>query len=441
MASDNGENGGGPQDNGSSGGGEPSAVTFLVVDIKSVEEDFTNMRLGRGAVDDLAASIEETGLLQPLVVRFHPEYAKERRKKRKKPESSDAEARYQLVAGARRMAALRSLGYERVEVTLREDLTKNVEVLTAQLDENIRRETLSPIEVALGIKSLVEEYRLSQKKAAERLGMERSKAIKYLRLLDLERGVQMMVHKGSEEGGLDRAHGEVIYRHLGEDKKAQQAFADRAASEHLDYRTLERYIKEYLEEAEAEPGEELVEDRKEWALDPTPTPVLDFYPGFLPEEGDEESATLEQAEFFERMVCHVLLCNAYDHDYRSRVLGLPVPFEPQDYQEIWAYVEELPETEVRALNHRLARRYFTAGHRATRIPIGFAYDYMQKHSSNPVVEKNLADWKAGLLGDVDEKGEELPPEDSEMPDYPEDELGPEPPEEGGEPGEGEGPPE
>ena len=127
-------------------------------------------------LDDLAASIKEFGVVQPLVVR-------------KKGKG------YELVAGERRLRAAALAGLNKVPVIVRDyDEAKMMEIA---LIENIQRDDLNPIEEAQGLRRLMQEFKLTQEQAAEKVGRSRSAVTNILRLLNLPQQVQDYIVSGT----------------------------------------------------------------------------------------------------------------------------------------------------------------------------------------------------------------------------------------------------
>ena len=137
------------------------------------------------ALSQLAASIKEHGILQPLVVRPRPS------------------GRYQIVAGERRWRAARVAGLSEVPVVIRE-LTDE-QASEVALVENLVRADLNPIEEALGIKKLIETFGMTQERAAQRIGRSRPAITNALRLLSLPDEVMKMVEQGALSAGHARA--------------------------------------------------------------------------------------------------------------------------------------------------------------------------------------------------------------------------------------------
>ena len=135
-------------------------------------------------LNDLAASIRESGIVQPILVRR-------------------AGARYQIIAGERRWRAAQQLGLPSVPVTVRD--VPDDRLLELALVENIQREELSPLEEALAFQRLQEELRLTQEEVARKVGRDRSTIANAVRLLRLPREVRELVSAGALDGGHGRA--------------------------------------------------------------------------------------------------------------------------------------------------------------------------------------------------------------------------------------------
>ncbi len=134
---------------------------------------------------ELAKSIEEHGLLQPILV------------------SPLSNGRYQLVAGERRWRASRIAGLIEVPVVVRQLTEKEKKEIA--LIENLQREDLNPIETAYGIQALIDEYGLTQDQAAERIGCSRPAVANSLRLIHLPSEVKELTRKGKISAGHARA--------------------------------------------------------------------------------------------------------------------------------------------------------------------------------------------------------------------------------------------
>ena len=138
-----------------------------------------------GALQDLADSIREHGIIQPLTVRRL------------------SSGYYQIIAGERRWRAARIAGLSEVPaIVIEADDRKMTEL---SLIENLQREDLDPIEEAEGYKTLMDSYQLTQEEAAERVGKSRSAVANSLRLLGLCPEVRQMLQSGVLSGGHARA--------------------------------------------------------------------------------------------------------------------------------------------------------------------------------------------------------------------------------------------
>ena len=138
-------------------------------------------------LEELASSIEENGLLQPIVVRA----------------AAAAADNYELIAGERRLRAVGILGWDEVPSIVREASDKTLLVLA--LVENLQREALNPLEEAQGYASLGEQFDMKQADIAAAVGKNRSTVANLLRLLKLPVSVRRLVEDGSLSAGHARA--------------------------------------------------------------------------------------------------------------------------------------------------------------------------------------------------------------------------------------------
>jgi ParB family transcriptional regulator, chromosome partitioning protein len=167
------------------------------------------------ALAELAASIVQNGLVQPIVVRATP-------------------SGYQLIAGERRLRAAKLAGLTTLPAVVR----SADELMQAQLAlvENIQRQDLNPIDRALGYQTLVRELGVSQAELAVRLGEERSTISNHLRLLDLHADVQTLVR----EGRLSLGHAKVLAGVA--DVAEQLRLARLCVNQNLSVRNLEKIL-------------------------------------------------------------------------------------------------------------------------------------------------------------------------------------------------------
>ncbi|MEW6183270.1 MAG: ParB/RepB/Spo0J family partition protein [Bacillota bacterium] len=169
-------------------------------------------------IQELAASIKEHGLLQPIVVR-------------------PAGEGYELVAGERRWRACRLLGWETVPALIRE--YDDEKTACAILVENIQREDLNPLEEAIAYQRLIEEFRLTHEEAARRVGRSRAAVGNALRLLSLPPRVLQMLRKGDLSAGHARALLAVS------EPAIQEEIAVRAAAQQLSVRDVEAVVRRW----------------------------------------------------------------------------------------------------------------------------------------------------------------------------------------------------
>ncbi len=146
--------------------------------------DQPRKRFDQEALEELAQSIKEYGLIQPIVV-------------------SKKDGYYSIVAGERRWRASKIAGLTEIPAIIREDDERiNTEI---SLIENMQREDLNPYEKALGIRTLIDNYGLSQEIVAKKLGKSRSTIANWVRVLNLEPRVLEMVKEGKISEGYCKA--------------------------------------------------------------------------------------------------------------------------------------------------------------------------------------------------------------------------------------------
>ena len=197
---------------------DTSDAEFLQValDQISVNPDQPRSRFDDVSLKELAASIEEVGVLQPIVV-------------------TKADTGYVLVAGERRWRAARSAGLDTIPAVVRE--VEGDHTLVESLVENVQRQDLTPLEEAHAFRHLMEDYGMSQDQIAERVGKSRPAVSNTLRLLQLPGPIQVMV----DSGGLTAGHARAL---LGlEDEKYAQYLADKAFNEGWSVRQIEDAVR------------------------------------------------------------------------------------------------------------------------------------------------------------------------------------------------------
>lgn len=167
-------------------------------------------------LDELAESIRNQGIIQPLLVR-------------------SADVGYELVAGERRLRAATQAGLDRVPVVVKD--VSDSKMLEISLVENIQRENLNPMEEAEAYHRLITEFDLTQDQAAERVGKSRSAVANFLRLRQLPDPIKATIL----EGGLSMGHARAL---LGADTPAKQQAAWREVmAKKLSVRDTEALIK------------------------------------------------------------------------------------------------------------------------------------------------------------------------------------------------------
>lgn len=194
-----------------------NTVNTLKISLIDPKNDQPRKYFDKDALEELAASISENGLLQPILVR---EYG---------------EGRYQIIAGERRFRASKLAGLTDIPaIVLNRD---NKAAAQIALIENIQREDLNPLEEAMAYKSLKDEYDMTQEELSEKLGKSRSAIANSIRLLDLPEAILAMV--ASRE--LSAGHARTL---LGvKDPEDMILLAQFAAEQDLSVRQLEEQVK------------------------------------------------------------------------------------------------------------------------------------------------------------------------------------------------------
>lgn len=178
--------------------------------------------MDEAALQTLADSIKSQGIMQPILVR---EIAPEQ---------------YEIIAGERRWRASQMAGLENVPVLIRE--IEDESALQMALIENIQREDLNPIEEALGIRRLINEFDMTHEKAADAVGRSRVAVSNLLRLLNLTDAVQQMVMQSK----LDMGHARTL---IGLEAVQQIMLANKIVQQDLSVREAEGLVKKVVQEA------------------------------------------------------------------------------------------------------------------------------------------------------------------------------------------------
>ena len=176
------------------------------------------------ALEELAASIQELGIIQPITVR------------------SLGDGQFEIISGERRLRASRRAGLKKIPAYIREADTE--EMLEMALVENVQREQLNPMEVALGYQRLLEECDLTQEKVAQKVGKKRATVANFLRLLKLPPPVQAALRDESISMGHARALIPV------DDKQVQLEILTEIEVTGLSVRDVERRVRSWQESLE-----------------------------------------------------------------------------------------------------------------------------------------------------------------------------------------------
>ena len=219
------------------GGGKPGAPNnegelreILVGDLSPGKYQ-PRTRMDKVALDELAQSIKNRGIVQPILVR------------------QTRPGKFEIVAGERRWRAAQIAGLVTVPALVRD--IPDEQALGIGLIENIQREDLNAIEEATGIKRLIDEFQLTHENAAQAVGRSRAAVTNLLRLLDLAKPVQEMVM----EAKLDMGHGRAL---LALTKSKQVELAHQIVANALSVREAERMVKHEL--APPKPGKTAMTD-------------------------------------------------------------------------------------------------------------------------------------------------------------------------------------
>jgi ParB family transcriptional regulator, chromosome partitioning protein len=170
------------------------------------------------ALDELKRSIQEKGIIQPVTVR----------------RLGDA---YQLISGERRVRAAREAGLKQIPAYIIR-VRSNEEMLELALIENLQREHLNPIEIAISYKRLIDECRYTQEEVSQKIGKDRTTITNFLRLLKLPETIQNAVRKGEISSGHARAIVAI------EDPDRQMEIFRKTVGRGLSVRDVERLARE-----------------------------------------------------------------------------------------------------------------------------------------------------------------------------------------------------
>ena len=194
---------------------------IIDLDIEAIEINPFQPRsnFNEDSLQELASSIKELGLIQPITVR-KLEFNK-----------------YQLISGERRLRACKLVGLTTIPAYIR--IANDNESLIMALVENIQRHDLDPIEIALSYQRLIDEIQLTQEQMSERVGKKRSTISNYLRLLKLD----PIIQTGIRDGFISMGHGRAIINI--ENQDIQTDIYQKIVSQNLSVRETEALVKNY----------------------------------------------------------------------------------------------------------------------------------------------------------------------------------------------------
>ena len=218
-----------------------SAINDISLDLITPNPEQPRSTFDEEALGELAASIRELGIIQPLSLR---------------KVGNDS---YQIIAGERRYRAARMAGLTSVPAYIR--TANEAELTEMALIENIQREDLNPIEIALTFKKLIDQYSLTQERLSERIGKKRATVANFLRLLHLPAEVQL----GLRDKRVDMGHARALLSIT--DPTVQIKLYKRIIKEGLSVRKVEELAKQYRDGAAANPAAKTDSRRQESEFD------------------------------------------------------------------------------------------------------------------------------------------------------------------------------
>ena len=196
-----------------------AAGATLALDLLQPGRYQPRTRMDESALEELAASIRQHGVMQPILVR------------------PAGQGRFEIIAGERRFRAARAAGLDEVPVIVRD--VPDEQALAMALIENIQREDLNPLEQAQAVKRLIDEFRYTHEQAAEAIGRSRSATTNLLRLLNLAEPVQTMLLAGD----IDMGHARAL---LALDRATQIMMATQVAQRRLSVREAEKLVARHI---------------------------------------------------------------------------------------------------------------------------------------------------------------------------------------------------
>lgn len=217
---------------------ENEAVVDFMVPISKVEPDREQPRkfFNEDALQELAESIKQYGVFQPLLVQKEKDY-------------------YKIIAGERRWRAAKIAGLKEIPVIVKE--LSDQEIAEIQLIENIQREDLNPIEIAEGYRQLIDKYGFTQDELAEKISKSRTAITNTLRLLKLDERVRQMIVDELISTGHARAILSI------EDSDKQYEFAQKIFDEKMSVRDVEKAIKNMQKDPKVKKDNQKIDKKTE----------------------------------------------------------------------------------------------------------------------------------------------------------------------------------
>ncbi|MCQ2360674.1 MAG: ParB/RepB/Spo0J family partition protein [Paludibacteraceae bacterium] len=163
-----------------------SQISEIALDLIDANPNQPRTVFDEEALDELAASIREYGVVQPITLR------------------EMAGGRYQIISGERRWRAAKRTGLESIPAYIKTATDETL--MEMALVENIQREDLNAIEISLSYQRLIDDYKFTQERLAEKVGKKRATVANYLRLLKLPAEIQL----GIKEGKIDMGHARAL---------------------------------------------------------------------------------------------------------------------------------------------------------------------------------------------------------------------------------------
>ncbi|MEG1617730.1 MAG: ParB/RepB/Spo0J family partition protein [Bacteroidales bacterium] len=207
--------------------GGSSSINEIEISKITPNPDQPRREFDETALDELAASIKALGIIQPITLR------------------ETKKGHYQIIAGERRYRASLRAGKETIPAYIR--TAEDDAVMEMALIENIQREDLNTIEIALTYQKLIEQYGLTQEKLSERVGKSRTTITNFLRLLKLPAEIQL----GLKNKQIDNGHARALLT-LGE-PEAQLAIYEETLKEGYSVRKVEEIVRNYNQGITARP--------------------------------------------------------------------------------------------------------------------------------------------------------------------------------------------